>query len=152
MTDLWERLRSRLATSSIAEADPGILDQLDSIVAPSQIEDVARWYRERGLIESDDPVPFERQLGKLGEEVRELGEALEGGDPAHIAKELFDVMFVAAGALVIHAGGEGRAAECWREGMRSNDSKPTTRDETGKIVKGPDFVAADMARVLGVES
>ena len=115
------------------------------------ITEVARWYRERGLIEGPDPVPFSRQVEKIDEEMVELDDAIKSGDRAHIAKELADVLFVVGGALVIHAGGEDKALECWRQLMLSNNSKPMERDATGKIVKGPDFVDADMAAVLGGE-
>lgn len=86
----------------------------------------------------------------IREEVLEVKEALESGDRAKIAKELADLVYVAYGAALLY---DIRLDEAIREVHRSNmtklgeDGRPI-KDNTGKVLKGPNYTEADMTNAL----
>ncbi len=81
------------------------------------------------------------------EEHAELVEALEANDPAQIARELADIVYVAFGTA--HAAGidlDAALAEVHRANM--SKAREGLRRADGKIVKPPNFVAPDMTEAI----
>lgn len=105
-----------------------------------------------------DPTPdalgtfLPRRLGYLHEEVAEVAEASAAFQSAptsaeakgQLVKELVDVLYVVYGTLY-HLGVDADAA--FAEVHRSNMSKDA--NPHGKAIKGPNYVKADMRRVVG---
>jgi NTP pyrophosphatase (non-canonical NTP hydrolase) len=80
----------------------------------------------------------------LEEEHEELLEALEGGDPTQIARELADVVYVVYGTAWVHGIDLDAALdEIHRAAMQKMDAGVRRGD--GKIIKPPGFVAPDMS-------
>jgi predicted HAD superfamily Cof-like phosphohydrolase len=88
----------------------------------------------------------------INEELDELGEAIDDANIVEIADALTDLLYVVYGAG--HAYGIDLDA-CFEEVHSSNmskldaDGKPLYRDD-GKVMKGPDFRAPKLAKILGV--
>ena len=84
------------------------------------------------------------------EEHEELLEALESGDREKIARELADVVYIAAGTAYVY-GIDLDAA--FREVHRANmsklgaDGRPIIRED-GKVLKGPNFTPPNMKVAL----
>lgn len=121
------------------------------------IQDVADFH-----IACDQPVrgvphicaPGEVELRKnlINEEVNnELLPAMDRGDLVEIADALADIIYVVIGTAH-HYGIPLEAV--WNEVQRSNMTKPdpetgkVKKREDGKILKGPGFSPADVARIL----
>lgn len=84
----------------------------------------------------------------VGEESREVMEALEGGNLQHMAKEIADLMIVLHGT-VLELGLQNVMDDVIAEVHRSNmsklgpDGKPIHRED-GKVLKGPNYTEADL--------
>lgn len=81
------------------------------------------------------------------EEHAELLEAIESGDPAQIARELADVVYVAFGTA--HAAGidlDAALAEVHRANM--SKTRKALRRGDGKVVKPPGFEPPDMTNAV----
>lgn len=84
----------------------------------------------------------------VGEESREVMEALEGNDLQHMAKEIADLMIVLHGT-VLELGLQNEIDKIMDEVHRSNmsklgpDGKPIHRED-GKVLKGPNYTEADL--------
>lgn len=83
----------------------------------------------------------------LVEETRELLEAIDEGDRAHIAREMADVLYVVSGtALVYGIDLDAAFAEVHRAAM--DKMRAGLRRQDGKIVKPPGFRPPDMTAAL----
>jgi len=120
--------------------------------------DVREWHRAFGVPVQDRPqIPkcdrVTLRLNLLDEEAIELGDAIAADDVAQIAQEGCDLIYVIAG-LFAEYGIDGAAV--WAEVHRSNmsklgaDGRPVLRAD-GKILKGPGYQEADVAKVLGLD-
>jgi len=84
----------------------------------------------------------------VGEESREVMEALQSRNLQHIAKEIADLMIVLHGT-VLEYGLQHVMEEVMEEVHRSNmsklgpDGKPLHRED-GKVIKGPNYQEADL--------
>ena len=86
-------------------------------------------------------------MRKIAEEAKELRDAVEADDLVAIAGELADVVYVAYGtALTYGIPLDAVIAEVHRANMSKD------RGTTGKAVKGPGFVPADVASVLAAST
>ncbi len=79
----------------------------------------------------------------LDEEVGELHEAVESGDPAAIGKEAADVIYTAAGTAVAAGVPIDLILAAVHAANMTKDPGPD-----GKAVKGPGYRAADIAEVM----
>ena len=101
------------------------------------------------------PLFSNRQLSRrlIAEEGAEVIEALQLGDLPHIAKELADLLYV----VFFAANKYGiDLAPVFDEVHRSNMSKlgddgKAIYDEGGKVMKGPNYRPADVARVIAAQ-
>ncbi len=109
---------------------------------------------------SDEPtldVPEFKKMTRVAmvrEEAQEVCEAItEGGDLAHIAKELADLQSIIAGTVVTF-GLQEHWADIMQEVHRSNMSKVTPdgtvlyHPETGKIMKPDTYSPADIESII----
>jgi hypothetical protein len=100
----------------------------------------------------EDPEWEEMRVELIREELRELEDAVKERDLVGIADALADLDYVINGMAL---GCGINLPEVGREVHRSNmtklgeDGKPIYRED-GKILKGPNYEAPDIAKVLGV--
>ena len=102
---------------------------------------------------SDGKEVFDLRIKLLDEEYYELVEALNWGDPVHIAKEIADLVYVAVGTAIslgIPFNDVFAALQTSNMTKVGADGKVTKRED-GKILKGEDFrPAEDMIKeILG---
>jgi predicted HAD superfamily Cof-like phosphohydrolase len=72
------------------------------------------------------------------EEAMEFHDAFKGPDPAHILKEMADLLYVLYGTAVSYGWD---LDEAFKRVHRSNMSKfPMTKNKDGKVVKGPNYI------------
>lgn len=84
----------------------------------------------------------------ITEEYKELMEAIDEGDVAHIAKELSDLLYVLYGTARAYDFSPDHAlAEVHRSNMTKLIDEPV-RLPGGKLTKGPHYEEADMAHVI----
>lgn len=85
----------------------------------------------------------------LREECEELCEALAGGDPLKIAREMADVVYLVFGTAVRSGIDLHKAYQLVHEANMSKlvDGKPVMRAD-GKVLKGPNYRAPDMSLAL----
>lgn len=84
------------------------------------------------------------------EEHAELIEALEAGNPAEVARELADVLYIAYGTAYVYGIDlDAALAEVHRANMSKlgEDGQPIRRED-GKVLKGPNFRPPDMKVAL----
>lgn len=84
------------------------------------------------------------------EECREVLDALDFNDIAHLAKELADLLYVVYGtAASFGIPMDAVFAEVHRSNMSKagEDGKPILRDD-GKVLKGPNYFQADVQKIL----
>lgn len=97
------------------------------------------------------PEIIELRKRLIGEEVKELLEAIEEGDLAHIAKEAADLAYVLRGTTDAYGIDLDTAVEEVHASNMSKvgeDGKPIYRED-GKVLKGPGYFEPDMRRTLG---
>lgn len=88
----------------------------------------------------------------MEEELREVIEAMESEPLENTAKELADLLYVVYGTIGAY-GLSDKMEAVFDEVHRSNmsklgaDGKPIVRED-GKVLKGPNYTPADVARVL----
>lgn len=90
------------------------------------------------------------RMDLIREEVEEVEEGVRNRDLENVAKELTDLLYVVYG--MGHSLGID-LDECFQEVQKSNLSKlddngKPIKNEYGKVVKGPNYVPADIAGVL----
>lgn len=81
----------------------------------------------------------------IDEEYRESIDAIGVGDLPEIAKELADLLYVVTGTFVAYGIDPGPVFAAVHA---SNMSKPGTKDEAGKFLKGEHYEAPDIAGIL----
>lgn len=124
----------------------------------STLERVQEFHETYGLPVHDAPslsCAQTRQLriNLLQEELDELKAALADNDPVETLDALIDLQYVLDGAF-LSFGLQGVKEAAFDEVHRSNmsklgaDGKPIIRPEDGKILKGPDYFAPDLAQFL----
>lgn len=101
-------------------------------------------------IPNQDVIDLRYEL--IREELEELKEAMDDNDVVEVADALTDILYVTYGAA--HAFGIDIQA-CFDEVQASNMSKLGPGDKPifradGKVMKGPDYFAPDLKKVLGV--
>lgn len=105
---------------------------------------------------SDDKTNILR-VGLLEEEVQELKEALEAGDIVEVLDALTDIQYVLDGAY-LSFGLSHLKEVAFAEVQRSNlsklgaDGKPIRRESDGKVMKGPNYSAPDIAQFFETKS
>jgi len=99
---------------------------------------------------NDHPALMRAHL--MAEELAEVIEAIYEGDISHLLHELVDLRYVTDGSFIAF-GLHPYFLAAHREVQRANlsklddDGKPVL-SEGGRVIKGPNFVKADMRRVL----
>ncbi|HEV2635066.1 MAG TPA: MazG nucleotide pyrophosphohydrolase domain-containing protein [Actinocrinis sp.] len=117
---------------------------------------LAEFHEVFDLTRQITPGPIDTDIAEvrqrlLDEETDEVAQAVQGGDLAEIAHELADVVYVAYGtALAYGIDLDAVLAEVHRANMGKlgPDGLPVVAN--GKVQKGPQFRAADVAAVLGL--
>jgi predicted HAD superfamily Cof-like phosphohydrolase len=102
------------------------------------------------LDDQTNGIPLRKTL--VREETKELIEALDEGDVAHIAREMADVLYVVYGTAIVY-GIDLDAAfeEVHRAAMDKMEAG--LRREDGKIMKPPGFIPPDMTDAIrGIDS
>lgn len=90
----------------------------------------------------------------VSEEYEEVMKAIQSGNPAAIAKELADLVYVAYGtAVVMGIDLDNVIREVHRSNMTKlgEDGKPVYRED-GKVLKGPNYEEADIEGVIGYDT
>lgn len=93
------------------------------------------------------------RINLLEEEVQELKEALENNDIVEVLDALTDIQYVLDGAY-LSFGLQNLKEAAFAEVQRSNmsklgeDGKPIRRESDGKVMKGPNYSAPDLAQFL----
>lgn len=93
------------------------------------------------------------RINLLEEEVSELKEALENNDMVEVLDALTDIQYVLDGAY-LSFGLQHLKETAFAEVQRSNmsklgeDGKPIRRESDGKVMKGPNYSAPDLAQFL----
>lgn len=101
---------------------------------------------ERTTVRSASDRTLSLRLRLIAEECAELAEAVEERDTVAVAHELADLLYVTFGMADVLSL---PIAEVYEEVHRANMSKfPVTKREDGKILKGPNYVAPNVAHVL----
>lgn len=96
------------------------------------------------------------RINLLEEEVSELKEALENNDIVEVLDALTDIQYVLDGAY-LSFGLQHLKETAFAEVQRSNmsklgeDGKPIRRESDGKVMKGPNYSAPDLAQFLANE-
>lgn len=122
------------------------------------LEAVKKFHETYGLpVKSAPDISDEKtnalRINLLQEELDELKEALEQGDLVEVLDALTDLQYVLDGAY-LSFGLQHLKGEAFEEVQRSNmsklgtDGKPIVRERDGKILKGPDYFAPDIAKFL----
>jgi len=100
-----------------------------------------------------DPKTNALRVGLLEEEVQELKDALEAGDIVEVLDALTDIQYVLDGAY-LSFGLSHLKETAFVEVQRSNlsklgeDGQPIRRESDGKVLKGPNYSAPDLAQFL----
>lgn len=93
------------------------------------------------------------RINLLQEELNELSEALANNDIVEVLDALTDLQYVLDGAY-LSFGMHHLKDAAFNEVQRSNmsklgeDGKPIVRESDGKILKGPNYSAPDIAKFL----
>jgi predicted HAD superfamily Cof-like phosphohydrolase len=93
------------------------------------------------------------RVGLLVEEVQELKDALEANDIVEVLDALTDIQYVLDGAY-LSFGLSHLKEQAFAEVQRSNlsklgaDGKPIRRESDGKVMKGPNYSAPNLAQFL----
>lgn len=119
------------------------------------MKDLVREFHERfGLgvaaAPTARPAAWRLRIDLLREEFEEYVAAAERGDVVGVADALADMAYVIHGTALVYGIPLDRVvAEVHRSNMTKlgPDGRPVRRED-GKVVKGPDYVAPDIARVL----
>lgn len=105
--------------------------------------------------DASDNIPHDiKELRKvvMGEEVKEVCEAIDNEPLDHVAKELADLLYVTYGTIIAY-GLQDKMEAVFDEVHRSNmsklgeDGKPIYRED-GKVLKGPNYSEADIESIL----
>lgn len=122
------------------------------------LEAVKKFHETYGLPVKETPdISDERtndlRINLLQEELDELSEALKAGDMVEVLDALTDLQYVLDGAYLsfgLHQLKEPAFNEVQRSNMSKlgEDGKPIVRESDGKIMKGPDYSAPDIAQFL----
>ncbi len=119
---------------------------------------VKKFHETYGLPVKDEPhITDEKtnllRINLLQEELDELSEALANNDIVEVLDALTDLQYVLDGAY-LSFGLHGLKEAAFNEVQRSNMSKlgedgnPIVRESDGKIMKGPNYSAPDIAQFL----
>jgi predicted HAD superfamily Cof-like phosphohydrolase len=98
-----------------------------------------------------DPKTNNLRIGLLEEEVQELKDALAAGDMVEVLDALTAIQYVLDGAY-LSFGLQHLKETAFAEVQRSNmsklgeDGKPIYRESDGKVMKGPNYSAPDLAQ------
>lgn len=107
----------------------------------------------KGTPDISDPMTNKLRVGLLEEEVQELKDALADGDIVEVLDALTDIQYVLDGAY-LSFGLSHLKETAFAEVQRSNlsklgeDGKPIRRESDGKVMKGPNYSAPDLAQFL----
>ena len=94
------------------------------------------------------------RIDLIEEELNELKEAIKNNDIVEVADALTDILYVTYGAG--HSFGVN-LDECFDEVQRSNmsklgeDGKPIYND-SGKVMKGPNYFAPNLKKIVNLDS
>jgi len=116
----------------------------------SWVQEVMMWNEERDNMDYS----CVREGCLLQEEVEELGQAYRDEDIVGQADALADVLVVAVGGLYKLVGGDMyKFNDIMLSVTAANNTKSSTKDESGKITKPDDFVGPEVmiAQILGEE-
>jgi predicted HAD superfamily Cof-like phosphohydrolase len=94
----------------------------------------------------------EMRLAIIEEEVRELREAVEAGNLVEVLDALCDIQYVVDGTFLefgLHHLKEHAFSEVHSSNMSKlgDDGQPILRED-GKVLKGPNFLPPDLAKIL----
>jgi predicted HAD superfamily Cof-like phosphohydrolase len=96
------------------------------------------------------------RIALLEEEVAELKVALAQGDMVEVLDAITDIQYVLDGAYLSFGLAHLKEA-AFSEVQRSNlsklgeDGKPIHRESDGKVMKGPNYFAPDIAKILNIK-
>lgn len=112
----------------------------------ASVEDMVTEFHLTSGQDTDGDWYTDHALRKLRDELveEEMEETLEAKDPAHILKELADLVYVAVGYAVSFGW---QFDEAFRRVHESNMSKfagGVVKDENGKVMKSKHYVAPDL--------
>ena len=124
----------------------------------STLEQVQEFHETYGLPVHDDinltcEQTKQLRINLLQEELDELKEALANDDPQETLDALIDLQYVLDGAF-LSFGMQAMKDIAFDEVHRSNmsklgaDGKPIRRPEDGKVMKGPNYFAPDLSKVI----
>ena len=124
----------------------------------STLDRVKIFHETYGLPVKDAPHITDKKTNQLRinlleEEVSELKEALENNDLVEVLDALTDIQYVLDGAY-LSFGLQHLKETAFAEVQRSNlsklglDGKPIRRESDGKVMKGPNYSAPDLAQFL----
>jgi len=122
------------------------------------LEAVREFHETYGLpVKGEPDISDERinrlRINLLQEELDELSEALKAGDMVEVLDALTDLQYVLDGAYLsfgLHHLKEPAFNEVQRSNMSKlgEDGNPIVRESDGKIMKGPNYSAPDIAQFL----
>lgn len=100
---------------------------------------------------TEDRIKLRRDL--ISEEYWEYDRAVEKGDLINLAQELADILYVVYGAALEYGIPlDEVVAEVHRANMSKLDSDGSVlRRSDGKVLKGPNYKAPDIEKVLGLK-
>lgn len=124
----------------------------------STLEQVQEFHETYGLPVAQgqtlaDEKTRQLRINLLAEELDELKEALSDGDVVETLDALIDLQYVLDGAF-LSFGLQDVKGVAFDEVHRSNmsklgaDGKPVRRESDGKVLKGPDYFAPDLAQFI----
>lgn len=127
-------------------------------MSKTTLEQVQEFHETYGLPVLDAPSISDEKtnalrINLLAEELDELREALAAGDLVETLDALIDLQYVLDGAF-LSFGLQNVKQAAFDEVHRSNmsklgeDGKPIRRPEDGKVLKGPNYFAPDMAQFV----
>lgn len=115
---------------------------------------VREWHEAFNVLNSPEPtldVSFKTLRETLIiEEFKEVLKAFENNDIENLSKELADLIWVCCGAALTFGIPLDKVfEEVYRSNMSKlgDDGKPVLRED-GKILKGPNYLEADVKRIL----
>ena len=122
------------------------------------LDAVAAFHKAFGLGVAGNPTADigkakrELRFALMAEENEEYKTAARNNDLVGVADALGDMLYVLCGTILEH-GLQHKMEEVFQEIQRSNmsklgrDGKPVYRED-GKVMKGPDYIRPDIARIL----
>lgn len=152
-----EELRESYGYGVNVMTEDGVVRYAHKAKKKTAFEMVKEFHKTYGHPVADEPqfVEGDRldlRLSLIEEEYKEVLEAIENGDLVNFAKELADLIYVVNGfALEAGIPLDAVVEEVHRSNMSKlgADGKPIYRED-GKVLKGPNYTEADVAKVLGL--